>query len=819
MALSKLKAKATIAAVKKFTNRESALSTFTRSINEYQTYDHALKVISFYGIGGVGKTHLLKKLSGIALEQEDKQFKVISIDLESPHYNSLLDILLDIRCQLTTKADLFDYAVARFLVMSGRSIKEIRKSWIKEDSLLFDFQEFASGMTETVVPAKLIRKLIGYAEEKRARFYSKYKAQFDEIDNIPNNELISYLSYYLGLAIADEAAKNKLILFFDTLEALEKRRFFKVTKETSDRWLQECIGSAEKGLYVIASRNYIKWPDYEPEWNDYLEQHAIGALSDEDADYFLQHIPVVEPNIRTSIINSAKGLPLYLDLCATTYLIKKGDGKVIQASDFEFHQEEVIQRFLAHLDKEHCEAIKAMSVFSAFDQRLFASVTSALNISFPVSLYQDFCDSAYAESIEHLSGVNRIHKTIRAYLKDECQDVLVSSIFECVIQELQRSAGDKDFHRMFWLLDQIIGLDNAYSLDFTREQADSLLGQALLIIEYGYWNELLDKIETKTTNHQAITTKFAAYTLLLALCNRKQGKLEAARALYQSLAQSPSKLGLYQDEFVYHYAHIQHLLGDYAAAEPLYLLLAKKHTPSDRSSSVACLAKRQYADLKMLKGEFREASKIFKEMLQLNQHGDIWMAESNRFNGHVLRFNFQFEEALAHYTEAERIAICSQSNAMLGKVKTNFVEAYCYSNPNKALQESISAIELNTEAGAMIEVGKVYAATSIAHALLKNLDQALLDAERAKNIQTETGYKAGLLFALNAQAITYYLSEDKDMAFEVLDAMYELIREIKVYSFMTAHIEYLLSGKTSWGDFDWLDVNGIKQGVGETFMK
>lgn len=138
MGLSHLKAKASIKAVRLFTNRESAIGSFNRVIAEYENSSF-LKVLSFYGVGGIGKTHLLAKLSR-KLKESDNYF-IASIDVESPHYNSLIDILLDIRSQLHINATLFDYSIARFHTVSGRSLKEIKKAWISEDSLLFDLQE------------------------------------------------------------------------------------------------------------------------------------------------------------------------------------------------------------------------------------------------------------------------------------------------------------------------------------------------------------------------------------------------------------------------------------------------------------------------------------------------------------------------------------------------------------------------------------------------------------------------------------------------------------------------------------------------------
>ena len=93
MGLSRLKAQAKINAVRLFANRESALDAFHGAIAEYKQRN-ILRVISFCGVGGVGKTHLLKKL--VADLKDSKDFAVATIDVESPHYSSLIDMLRSI---------------------------------------------------------------------------------------------------------------------------------------------------------------------------------------------------------------------------------------------------------------------------------------------------------------------------------------------------------------------------------------------------------------------------------------------------------------------------------------------------------------------------------------------------------------------------------------------------------------------------------------------------------------------------------------------------------------------------------------------------
>ena len=62
MSLSKLKALHKMQAVRKFTNREAARDSFFRAFENYLADKAPLLLLMYYGVGGIGKTSLLKHL-------------------------------------------------------------------------------------------------------------------------------------------------------------------------------------------------------------------------------------------------------------------------------------------------------------------------------------------------------------------------------------------------------------------------------------------------------------------------------------------------------------------------------------------------------------------------------------------------------------------------------------------------------------------------------------------------------------------------------------------------------------------------------------
>ena len=815
MGLSRLKGKANIKAVRLFTNRENALGAFNRAIEQYKN-ENVLKILTFYGVGGIGKTHLLRKF---AKELEGSNgYTVATIDAESPHYNSLIDILLDIRSQLHVNAVLFDYAIARFLTVNGRSLSELKKSWISEDSLLFDLQELASNLAEVVPAARVIKKLYDIADEKKTRYLSKYKKHFDRIDGFSSSELVAYIPHYLGIAIADASKKNKFVVFIDTLESLDKRNLFKVTKESPDEWITELIGSAESGLYVLASRNYIKWVDRNPEWEKYLEQHSLGALSNLDADYFLKSIPITDQDTRNAIIKSANGLPLYLDLCATTYLIKESEGQVINADDFVIHEGEVIKRFLAHLDVEHRESIKAMSVVSVFDLDLFSTVVGSLNINFPLSLFHEFCDTAYTNSINAGVDTFSIHSLIRSYLHDESSITTVSIILECIFREINSSLTNSDCERQLWLMAQVRDVISTYDLDISSNQSATFLESGIFIIERGLWSEISVMLHNMRECIYDESSFGLSVSFLEALTYRKKGMLVEAERVYKNIMRRNNELGKFKDLLLYYNAHTNHLLGRYSEALTVYKKLNNSQFCSGNIPSASHFAKRQIADILMMKGKFRSAILLFQELSEIDSYGGLWLSECLRFRGHVFRFNFDFESALENYFQAQELAVQLGADSMLGKVKTNLVETLCWTNPTQALEFSASAIEVNMEVNSPIELGKTYAALGIANAFLGLYEEACADSDKAIAIQKRTGYLSGQLFGLNAKAIINLVQQADDEAKAIIIEMREIISKIGVYGFLTYHFSLAEGSKGVLKEMEWLDYNQTKASIQEKLL-
>ncbi len=818
MALSKLKALHNMQAVRKFTDREAARDAFFRAFDNYMTGQRPLLVLMYYGVGGIGKTSLLRHIKGeVVKKTKETRLRptLIDINLESAQFDSPAICLFAIYNQLEISCPAFEYALARLWSLQGWAIEDIKRRLINRDSLLYDLVEVAANTTGIFAPVHMFHRLLETGSQYATRLWGKSKRVVEEIDKLTEVELEERLPYYLGLAVeeASIARKKRFIFLLDSHEIMLHPDAFKTVKRSVDEWLQEFIGSAENGLYVMAGREYLKWADTNPSWIDYIEQHILGALSDQDADYFLSAIPILEAEIRQAIIETAHGVPLYLDLCVSTYIIRKQAGEPITASDFRLAEKDVIRRFISHLDRNQADALKACALVERFDRDLFLALAQGLNISFPITRYHEFCSTSYTVQIDN-AEVHKIHDTVRGFICDEADPDTALRLISIILNHCNCIFAVENAARISWVFQQVFVLLTKFPISLSPAQIEELVAIGLRLINVGYWrqvgSDIIQLLENNTERKWP-----AGFYFLQALSLRKQGALHQARAIYDELQNRADELKSWMPLVHFYSAHTTHLTGGYLDALAQYEVLTKIQGEDDTAKEVRQLAYRQLADLLMLRGQFMEALQSF-ESLAKDEEDALWMAELHRFRGHVNRFNFNLVTAEAHYQKAQECSEAIHAEAMRGKVLTNLAETLCWTVPNTAIFLAEEAVELNQQVNAPIEVGKAITARAMALVAIKGqAEAALVAANKAIELQEQNGYRSGVLFALQARGVAEFVLQQRDEAFITLKTMRKVSREIgDMYAYIPMFLSFLLE-PISLDDyakrFHWLDFSQTEQ--------
>ncbi|MFJ9523222.1 hypothetical protein ACIRPK_33895 [Kitasatospora sp. NPDC101801] len=420
-----------------FTNREQQWSLVATAVEEHlrtiaspgfdvedleQPRTH---VIAFHGVGGVGKSTLLRKLeASLSVDgQRPQQWGAgigagerllpIRIDLSrSASTGSDFErVVLSIRLALAGAVGLplpgFDLALRRYWDAQhpGEPLEEyIRRTGLMgkvgellPDQLRASVSEIAGslqlpGLVGSAA-GQVATALVGALRERRARARALAGAARTAalLEAEPDLEALSFYPHLLAWEISRLPAKKAVvpILLLDTFEDTEDRH------RDLERLLQRLVWLMPNIFFVIAGRNRLAWGETSLEGQlDYTgphawpglaphgqqpartaggrRQHLLGDFSPADCEHYLaQRLTrdgqalIPEP-VRAVITERSHGLPLHLDLAVARFLeIRRTRPPV--ASDFDHTFPALIARTLSDLTADERHVLRSASLLDAFD--------------------------------------------------------------------------------------------------------------------------------------------------------------------------------------------------------------------------------------------------------------------------------------------------------------------------------------------------------------------------------------------------------------------------------------------------------------------
>jgi tetratricopeptide (TPR) repeat protein len=373
--------------------------------------------------------------------------------------------------------------------------------------------------------------------------------------------------------------------------------------------------------------------------------------------------------------------------------------------------------------------------------------------------------------------------------------------------ELTQVATNCPIKKYLDIVERFIFLDKEFDVELTATQAGILMRSILAVVDCGYWEEIKKMIDRQGGGESQPTQSSVAYILLCAMVAKSRGDLKEAESWFEKISSDDAGLGEYYQICRYHKGHTQQLLGNYTQAKDTYSTILSKEAKQGVTKSLGCnLADLGMAEVHLLSGDFKEAHEILGKLLQKKDHGVLWLCKIHLLQGHIHRFNHQYEQALECYKKVENLAVAAGSVAMLATAKTSLCETYCWCSPSKAIEEGQKALELNNEVAAKIEIGKTYTALSIANALIGNVTLALNDVESANRVYEHCGYAAGRLLSLQAQAIAKNALGDGGGAMDALMRLKTMVTEHGMYGFLTLPVENMLPVKAPTHGIGWLNL-------------
>ena len=777
-----------------FTDRKAPRDVFTDTLdlimNETNP-DLQKRIIVFYGKGGIGKTSLLKEISTLHSrvmykKYLSKEFHNVYISLEAYDYTNPVNILCSIRSQLHGDCSLFDYALVQYYAKARVSIEEIKMKNLNLSSSVMDLLNEAIGIytSSSSIPKAIIEKSFGLIKD--TYFKALYQEEIEEINTLDEFDIFDRLPYYLGLCVSHASKKNhEHVIFFDSYESIYSRIQGKVSSRDCMEWLKEFFLACDRVLFVIASRDRLRWDKENAEWNIYFEQHRLANLSDDDSRWFLEQVPIKDHDGKLNydtindIIKHANGVPLYLDLCVGLYERSVNNNISINFKDFK-DSNSIIERYIRHLSEKDKYSVGALAILNTFDMDFAITLLEKFNLIYHPDEFGGLLEkSLFVELDDQSPTLWKVDESIRVHILENTSFEQTERLLEKLLFCILESRNTTSFLHLASILERVIETP-AYIPPIRKYLFES--------IEYyssaGYWNEIRTILTTSIDSENKDLQALAIFSELIYL--RRTGRLQEAIALSEKYPLEREYMDVWYYMYRFILIHIHHLSGEYDKSLLDYctlldeITLIKSFIPPHIYNMVAI----KYADLLFLKGNFEESLALTNEMLEQTDLPLEDKIELLRIKGHIYRFRKSYREATLIYETALEHVQKYNLKSLEGKLYTNLAEANCMYNPHVALNWYEKALDIHVAVDNLIEEGKSHAAASVAHTRLEKYDLAIELAEKSKSLAEKSGYKSGIVFALATLAFAQQESGNPEACESTLEQAQNLINEINVYQYL-----------------------------------
>jgi tetratricopeptide (TPR) repeat protein len=377
---------------------------FTNRIEHRNLVDAYLNVVMspfpalmFYGIGGIGKSWLLRHLhSSVKAKRIPTVFIDFTQEAGSNIYRSdPLSILATLRTITTEPCPQFDIAFTLALVRRNRLDEGALRDKIRTGSLgtVWETAKGLVGLAHPAVAVALSALEKGYQLIRDHALLRKMEELFlkdlEDLQTKDLQEIEGDLIRRLGNDLCrDEAFRVRsgfkaaqAVIFVDTLEALIPAGASEPEEERSSAWLRDLICLLRRRvLFVLAGQNRLDWSFIDPDWEQasWLEQHHIAGLSEPDAlDYFLR-CGIADPAVQQAMLNRCLRVDngyytASLGLLADIAWLSSREGKPATAALFDGVDKEdmasLVRRFLKSLPlAADQDWMRVLAVTPAFDE-------------------------------------------------------------------------------------------------------------------------------------------------------------------------------------------------------------------------------------------------------------------------------------------------------------------------------------------------------------------------------------------------------------------------------------------------------------------
>lgn len=589
---------ANLSAMREFTDREEPTKAFMNAFN--QKVGSSYKVLTYYGIGGIGKSRLLKELYHKLELQNSSVMKGLLNFKEEKHRNpgdALICLREDLKKNQNIKFTTFDlaYAVYWKKLNPQLSLKsnDTTLPFIEEGSFIGEIIDQLENVPLALWIPRTIKLLNGMAKYKEILQWwtGRGKEVMAQLQDMLPNEIEERLSVYWAADVKEYINTHQCpaVIFIDTYEALWENKRQQGSFHEKDAWVQELVLQLPEVLWVICGREKIQWGKTNAAWNneEYLEQHLMGELSYTDSDKFLQSCGISAKNIRNVIIEASHGLPYYLDLMVDTYNLIT-EKRIPQPHEFSKTPQQISDRFFKYLELPEKETLKMLSFTRFWTIELFQWLVTEFKTGYPLTAYLDLFRFSFInkekseEWTMHAMMRTSLQEDVRSSDKALYQQVhsLLFMYYEQKLQMKDREHSKEENKRFFQeaFYHGKLSLQPNEFLTWFLEKSEILKSEGEFQLLSSYNNEVNSYIsqENEQVLHAFIYQFYGEINLLQGKYEQSVQEYENALSVYRNVIVSNPILIKHMGRCNMDLAEIMIHINDYDKAF-VYLLEGIKH--------------------------------------------------------------------------------------------------------------------------------------------------------------------------------------------------------------------------------------------------
>ena len=778
---------------REFLNREDIQMSIRTTIEQYNC-ESIIKVYSLYGIGGIGKTELLKKVERTYSEVNKIVFIAFS------EHKDILKNLINIRNQFTY-APKFDYLFLKYWELTKN--EKLNENYIK--SLENQFSSFLDKSNRFSNLISYMNPVINYASDvlklginlrnfyKKMKWNSKFKDLLDDT-NIYPEKILRQLHIYLAedIQLEENSTSKKPIFIFDNYK--------KELLDSDIEWLKEFINKFSTGVFIITSREKLSWTKKSA---DKFEFYPLSTIPPFYVKQYLEKLGVEKKYVNL-IIEKTQCIPIYLDLGIGAYfnLREEDDFEIILES-----KETLTQKFLNHLSMEEQKIVDILAIIRVFNKDIYNQILNLNHLDYIDFSFEEFIQKSI--TVDSGDGQNyRINEVIANNIvaitpdtkKQEYTKQYVKILVDhCIFKELP--------HELLAYCINAFKLCDKYFLHLDEETIDILFNLILFILDTCWITEFYGEMKSITNN---VTVK--AILKFAESFVERQTDIEKGLSIIEKIPLNELGRSKHINTIICEKNYLLSIKGGYSEAEKNFKAFYDSLSPRQNKERFYVKGATYYSDMLMLRGRFQDALKIFKE-LEYSSYLDLDISQAVNFEikkqeGHCYRFNLLLNEAISKYNSN---LINSENEYIRLKAYrlTTLCESLCFFEPEEVLKIEKEALEVNNRVKNNNNLAKIYNCLGIVAIHKKDYKKACNHISKAMEINNHTSYRAGNLFSLIAMAYLDY-AQKGSITPKTQKNIFELYDNIdRIYQYLLLPIYIINNDEDNLlkikSDIQWLD--------------